>query len=130
MLRILQKWIIFLNTNRAQLYGANLCLVSCCVEESILGSQNPHLFPELSMELPDPGKAFILQSSCKEFIPLPSPCSLLQDSDKWPTLALGECLPVVVQSLPMWPTLCDLRDCSMQAFCPSPAPGFNQTHVH
>ena len=70
------------------------CQLLCRGKRAIVKS--PHLFPGFSMELPWSKKAFILHSSCKRSsIPLPSPCSLLQDSDKRPTLALGECLSVV-----------------------------------
>ena len=70
------------------------CQLLCRGKRAIVKS--PHLFPGLPMELPWSKKAFILHYSCKRnSIPLPSPCSLLQDSDKRPTLALGECLSVV-----------------------------------
>ena len=93
--------------------------------------KSPHLFPGLSMELPWSRKAFILQSSCKRnSIPLPSPCSLLQDSDKWPTLDLGECLSVVVQSLSHVQLLVTWWTAACQAFLSFTSSWFNQTHVH
>ena len=94
--------------------------------------KSPHLFPELSMELPWSRKSLyspVLMQ--EEFHSIALTMFSATGFRQMAHTCFGRMLTCCCSVAQSWPTLCDLRDCSMPGFpVLHQLLEFNQTHVH